>query len=111
MWAMFAHLGTLLAALVAMAFLAPLLVLLVQGTKSPFVRRHAVESLNCQITLLMALAAAIVVTALTLGLGLLVILPIGLVVGIGALICIVLASVAANRAREYRYPLTLRLVR
>ena len=60
-WAMFAHVGCDLAVVgVAMAFLGPLIVLLVQGPKSPFVRRHAVESLNFQITLLIALAAGIV---------------------------------------------------
>jgi uncharacterized Tic20 family protein len=110
-WAMLSHLGSILAALVAMAFLGPLLVMLVQGPKSAFVRRHAVESLNFQLTLLIALAAATVLTIVTLGLGLLVVIPVGIVVAIVSLICIVRASLAANDGRNYRYPLTLRLVK
>jgi len=110
-WAMFAHLGSIIASLVAMAFLGPLIILLVQGPKSPFVRRHAVESLNFQITLLIALAAGIVLSVVTLGLGLIVVIPVALVVSVGALIVIVMASVAANNGEDYRYPFTLRLVK
>src|SRR5215212_1927258 len=49
-WGMLAHLSALLAAFVALAFLGPLLVMLIQGPKSDFVRRQSVEALNFQIT-------------------------------------------------------------
>lgn len=110
-WAMFAHIGALIAAVVAMAFLGPLIILLVQGPKSPFVRRHAVESLNFQITLLIALAVGVVLSVLTLGLGLIIVIPVGLVVAVAALIVIVLAGIAANNGEDYRYPFTIRLVK
>ena len=55
-WAIAAHVGVFVAAWFALGFLAPLLVMLVKGKDSAFVRRHAVESLNFQITLLMYLA-------------------------------------------------------
>lgn len=110
-WAMLAHVGALVAAVVAMAFLAPLIVLLVQGNRSPFVRRHAVESLNFQITLLIAVAVAVVVSIATLGLGLFVVLPVGLVIAVLALVWVIQASVKANNGEEYRYPVTLRLVK
>ncbi len=108
---MFAHLGALIASIVAMAFLGPLIILLVQGPKSPFVRRHAVESLNFQITLLIALAVGIVLSVLTLGIGLIVVIPVGLAVGVAALVFMVLASIAASNGEDYRYPLNIRLVK
>lgn len=110
MWAMLAHVGALVAAVIALAFLAPLLVLLLQGSKSAFVRRHAVESLNFQISLLIALAAGFVISIVTVGLALIVLVPAGLVIGVVALIWMVMASVKANNGEEYRYPVNIRLV-
>ena len=75
-WAMAAHLGAFVAAYVALGLLAPLLVLLVKGGESPFVRRHSVESLNFQITTLLLLVIAVVLALVTFGLGLIVIIPV-----------------------------------
>lgn len=108
---MLAHLGALLAALVALAFLGPLIVLLTQGNRSPFVRRHALESLNFQITLLIALFAGVVLSVITLGVALFLVIPLALVIGIAALVFIVKAGIQANNGEEYRYPLSLRLVK
>jgi uncharacterized Tic20 family protein len=109
-WALAAHIGCLLAAFVAMAFLAPLLVLLVQGDKSAFVRRHAVESLNFQISLLIYLVAGFVLSLVTMGTALVVVVPIGIAVAIAALVFIIAATLAAARGDDYVYPLTIRLV-
>lgn len=110
-WGLLAHIGALLAAFVAMAFLGPLLVLLIQGNKSAFVRRHAIESLNFQITLLIALAAGIVLSVATLGIALIIVLPVGLVVAVLALVWIIMAGVKANNGEDYRYPINIRLVK
>ena len=110
-WALMAHVGSLVAAFVAMAFLAPLIVLVAQGDKSPFVRRHAVESLNFQISLLIYLAVASVLTLVTLGMALIVLLPVGLVVAVVALVLIIQAAMAASRGEHYQYPLTFRFVK
>jgi len=107
---MLAHIGAIVAAFVAMAFLGPLLVLLIQGPKSPFVRRHAVESLNFQLTLLIALAAGIVLSIATLGVGLLVVVPAAFVVGIAALLFMVIGGVKASHGEDYRYPVNIRMV-
>ena len=109
-WAAGAHIGSLVAAWLAMGFLAPLVVMLVKGNDSAFVRRHAVESLNFQITLLIYLAIAGVVVLFTLGLGLIVVLPLLALVGLFALIAIIMATVAASRGDDFRYPLCIRLV-
>lgn len=103
-WALAAHIGSLVAAWFAMGFLAPLLVLLVKGNDSPFVRRHAVESLNFQISLLIYLIATAILWLILIG----IVLTVAL--GIFALVVIILATMAASHGQEYRYPITIRLI-
>lgn len=108
---MFAHVGAIIAAFVAMAFLGPLIVMLTQGTKSAFVRRHAVESLNFQLTLLIAVVAGVVLSIVTLGVALLVVIPAVIIGGIVALVLTVIAAVRANSGEDYRYPINIRMVK
>jgi uncharacterized Tic20 family protein len=114
-WAVLAHIGSLVAAWLAMGFLAPLAVMLTKGTQSPFVRRHAVESLNFQLSLLIYLVVGSIVSVvlffLTFGLFLIILVPAAVLLGIGALVVIILASVKASQGEDYRYPLTIRIVR
>jgi uncharacterized Tic20 family protein len=109
-WAAASHWGTLVAAWLAMGFLAPLLIMLTVGNQSAFVRKHAVESLNFQISLLIYGGVALLFSILTIGLGLLVVIPLALVVLVLALIFLIQASIKAANGEDYRYPLTLRLV-
>ncbi|MBA2560666.1 MAG: DUF4870 domain-containing protein [Propionibacteriales bacterium] len=111
LWGAVAHIGSLAAAWFAMGVIGPLVVLMLKGNESPFVRRHAVESLNFQISLLVYLTVAVLVAFFTLGIGLLVIIPLAFVVGIFALTAIIMATLAANRGEEFRYPLCLRFVK
>jgi uncharacterized protein len=103
-WAVGSHIGSIVTAWFALGLIAPLVVMLVRGPQSPWVRRHAVESLNFQIN------AAV----LSIVFGLLIFVGVGLILlplyGIFYLVCVVLATVAASQGREYRYPLTVRLV-
>lgn len=99
MWGMLAHLLTLVAPI-----LAPLIVLLVHQEKSAFIVRQAKESLNFQITVM--IAVIVLLPTICIGIGI-VLLP---VLGILDLVCVVLASIAVNGGQDYRYPLTLRLV-
>ena len=109
-WALAAQVGTLVAAWFAMGFIAPLVILLVKGNDSPFVRRHAVESLNFQISLLIYLVVGFIVTLVTFGIGAIVVIPAAIVIGIFALVVIIMATVKAANGEEYRYPLSIRLV-
>jgi uncharacterized Tic20 family protein len=109
-WALAAHVGSLVAAWFALAFLAPLIVLLVKGKDSAFVRRHAVESLNFQLSMLIYLGIAFVLALVTLGIGLVIIVPVAIVVGIVYLVVVILATVKASNGEDYRYPLTIRMV-
>lgn len=109
-WAMAAHLGSFVAAYPALGLLAPLTVLLVKGNASPFVRRHAVESLNFQITTLIWAGIGFVLVVLTLGVGIVVVVPIAVVVAIFYLVVVIVGGVRASGGRGYRYPLTWRFV-
>src|SRR3954463_7355282 len=62
LWSVAAHAGTLFA-----GFLAPLLVLLIRGDQSPWVRAQAIESLNFQLTLIMAAFASLFLTVVAIG--------------------------------------------
>jgi len=109
-WASASHWGTLVAAWLAMGFLAPLIIMFTVGNESPFVRRHAVESLNFQISLLIYSAAGVLLPIVTLGLGLLAVIPVFLVALVAILVFVIQASVRAGNGEDYRYPLTIRLV-
>jgi uncharacterized Tic20 family protein len=52
-----------------------------------------------------------VLSVVTLGLGLIIVLPVGLVVGILALVWIIMAGIKANNGEDYRYPINIRLVK
>ena len=103
-WGWVSHAGCFAGAAVAMAFLVPLVIMLTKGKDSAFVRRHAVESLNFQITALIYAAVSAVLVLVLIGLALLVALATFYVV------VVVLATAKTASGQDYRYPLTLRLV-
>ena len=109
-WASAAHWGSLVAAWLAMGFLAPLIIMLTVGNQSPYVRKHAVESLNFQISLLIYAGVALMFSILTIGLGLIIVIPVALVAFVAILIFLIQASIKAANGEDYRYPLTLRFV-
>ena len=74
----------------------PLALMLTSGRRSPYVRQHAVEALNFQLTLLL-------VTVVTFGIGGIVYIVAWLVGLFGALV--------ALTGQRFRYPFILRLVR
>jgi uncharacterized protein len=105
LWATLAHLLSFVAAYIALGFLAPLIVLLLFGQRSAYVRAHAVESLNFNLSwLLYAIVGALLIF---IGIGILILIALG----IAYVILIVVASIRANNGVFYRYPLTIRFVR
>ncbi len=103
-WGGAAHWSALVAAFVALAFLGPLLVLLLKGSSSPYVRRQAVESLNFQLSILIYATVSAVLVLVLVGFVLLA------VVGVLWLVFTILGSVRTADGGEYRYPLTIRMV-
>ena len=113
-WALAAHLGALLASMfVGLALLAPLIIMLVKSD-SPYVRRHAVESRNFQISALIYVVVgavlSVVLAVVTFGIGLVVVIPLAIAAGIAWLVLVIVASVRASKGEDYRYPLTIRFV-
>lgn len=104
-WAVAAHLSGFAAAYVALGFLGPLVVLLAAGHRSPFIRRHATEALNFNLTVLIALVISVVLIIVLIG------IPMLLIVGLGYLVTTITGAIAASRGEDYRYPLTIRFVR
>ena len=99
LWAVVAHLS-----LFVLGIIGPLVVYLVHRDGSPFVRSHAVEALNFQITLLLATLVCIPLMLVLIGF---LLLPL---VVVGGMVLAVVAAVAAGSRKPYRYPLTARLV-
>ncbi len=103
-WGGAAHWSALVAALLALAFLGPLLVFLVKGNDSPWIRRQSVESLNFQLSILIYAIVSAVLLLVLVGF---VLLPL---VGLFWLIFTIIGSVKGVNGEDYRYPLTIRMV-
>lgn len=114
-WALAAHLSAFLGAWVALAFVGPLVVWLLQREEHPYIAHHAREALNFNLSVLLygvVLAIlAIPIGLLTLGLGLLPLVLLAGALAIAWLVLTIVATVAASNGEAYRYPLTVRMVR
>ena len=103
-------------------FVAPLVILFTQAKKSTRVRINAVEALNFQLNLLCiqvifiaAIFAAIIdlneLSATKLVSVIAILLVVGIALGLYTLVMPIIAAVPTSNGENYRYPLTLRLVK
>lgn len=113
-WGVAAHLSAFVGAWVALAFLGPLIVWLVGRERHPFIDHHAKEALNFNLTfLLIGIVGgiiAVVGAVVTLGLGLIAIVPAAIALAIVWIVLPIIAAVKAWDGQGYRYPLTIRFV-
>lgn len=86
-------------------FLAPLVIYIVKKDESEFVKRHAMESLNFQISI--SIYAIICIPLILVVIGVFMLIAIGIL----AFILTILATIKAAEGSEYRYPMTIRLVK
>ncbi len=100
-----AHIGALAASLVGLGFAVPLVLMLTKGKESAFIRAHSVESLNFQITVMIAMFVSAITICIGIGA---VLVP---VVGVVAIVFCILAGLKANEGQLYRYPVNIRLVK
>jgi len=96
--ALFAHLGGIL-----FGFLPSLIIYLVKKDQSPWVRKHAAEALNFQITITIAMVVSYILIIVFIGIVLL------MVVWILDIVFCIIACMAANRGEMYEYPGWLRI--
>ncbi len=129
-WAMLAHVSALVLALCTswIAGVAGMLgagaVYLLKRDASPFVAAHAREAFNFNLSMFLYAAIAAVIgvvlvgaTVLTLGLGIILTAPAGIVlvvvialISLMWLVCSIVAAMKAWSGEPYRYPLTIRLL-
>ena len=99
LWGLLSHLSYF-----ALGIIAPLIIMLTIGSRSGYVRHHAVEALNFHITVWIASFVAGLTILLVIGIFL---LP---AVLIAAAVFTVIAAVRAYQGVPYRYPLSIRLI-
>lgn len=113
MWSTLCHLSALVGLLVPSigAAIGPLVVWLLKRNDHPTIDSNGKEALNFQLSVLVytwvlgmigALTAFILVGFLFLGLAFL--------IGIGALVLAIIASIKVSNGQSYRYPLTIRFL-
>ncbi|GMT98806.1 DUF4870 domain-containing protein [Corallococcus caeni] len=105
---MLSHLGAIAGLVVGAGFLGwavPLFLMLTKGKESSFVRGNAVESLNFQITTLIAMFVSGILMCVGVGF---ILVP---VVALASLVFSVIGGIKANEGQLYRYPVNLRLVK
>jgi uncharacterized protein len=99
LWAMLSHLSFFV-----FGIIVPLIIMLTIGTRSGYVRHHAVEALNFHITVWIASIVSGLAIFLIVGI---ILLPLVL---LAAAIFTIIAAVQAYQGVPYRYPLNIRLV-
>ena len=129
-WAALAHGAALALALLTSwisgfaGMLAALAVYLLKKDDSPFIAEHAREAFNFNLSMFLYACAVVVAafvllgaTVLTLGIGIIVTLPAGLVllaliaaIAVMWLVCSIIAAVKAWSGESYRYPFSIRLL-
>jgi len=109
-WAMAAHLTALAALFIGLPFVGPLIVYLTKKD-NPFVRRHAAEALNFNLSIMLytLILGIVTIIGLVFIVGIL-LLPLFLVLFVVWIVLVILAAVAGSRGEEYRYPLTIRFL-
>jgi uncharacterized Tic20 family protein len=105
-WAVATHLSGFLTVGLGLGFVGPLVVLLTGGNRSHYVRRHAVDALNFNLTWLIAAVVSALLVLVLIGILLLFVLVILYLV----LVATIAGAVAASRGEEYRYPLAIRFI-
>ncbi|HEY0572695.1 MAG TPA: DUF4870 domain-containing protein [Pseudonocardia sp.] len=104
-WAMVAHLSSVAGVwLFFFGAVGPLVVLLIQGQRSAFVRAQALEALNFNLSVLIYSIVAWILVFVLVG------IPIVIALGIFWLVLTVIATVKVSNGEPYRYPLTIRMV-
>lgn len=106
LWGTFCHLIAFSGYLVPFgSVLGPLIIWLIKKDEMPFVDDQGKESLNFQLTMLIAAIVSVILMFVLIGFVL-----IGVII-IFQIIVIIIASIKANEGVRYRYPYTIRFIK
>ena len=114
-WAAAAHGAALLFALLTSwvagiaGAVAALVIWMLVRDKSAFASEHAKEALNFNLSMFIYAAITTVLVIFTLGIGLILAIPMWLVLALVWIVCTLIAAFKAYDGQMYRYPLTIRL--
>jgi uncharacterized Tic20 family protein len=112
LWAMIGHLSAFSAFLTGIGcIVGPLIVWLVKKDTLPFAADQAKEALNYNITVAIGFVALVLFSIITLGIGLVIAYPVGVLLWLAWIVFTIIAAIKANEGVAYRYPFTLRLVK
>ena len=100
LWAMLGQLSGII-----LGFVGSLIIMLVFGPRSAFVKKESTEALNFQITVTIAYVVSFILTFIIIGFVLF------LAVWILNIVFCIIAGMKNNQGLEYRYPLTFRFVK
>jgi hypothetical protein len=105
-WDMLCHLSALAGFIIPFGnLIGPVLVWQIKKNEFPSVDAHGKESVNFQISVVIYAFVGFLLTFVLIGIPLLVLLA------LGSLVLIVIASIKANNGEAYRYPLTIRFLK
>lgn len=116
-WAAGSHLAALGTAVLTSWFagiggaLGALVVWFVVRDKYAFASEHAKEAFNFNISMFIYAVISVALLVFTLGLGILLLAPLWVVLGLMWIVLTIIASMKAYEGQPYRYPITIRLMK
>lgn len=106
LWGMLSHLLSFSGYLIPFgSVLGPLIVWMIKKDEMPFVNDQGKESLNFQLTMLIAVIVSAILCLVLIGF-----LMLGVVL-IFQIVVVIIASIKANDGIKYRYPYTIRFIK
>jgi uncharacterized Tic20 family protein len=105
-WGMLCHLVAFSGFIIPFGnLLGPLIIWLIKKDEMPFVDDQGKESLNFQLTMLIALIISAILVVVLIGFALLAILA------VFQIIVLIIATIKANEGVRYRYPYAIRFIK
>lgn len=105
-WAMFCHLGALGGAIIPFGnIIIPLVIWLIQKKESALVDREGKKSLNFQISMTIYALVSAILVFVVIGIFLL------WAIAIFSLVAVIIAAIKTNNGEDYKYPLSLTLIK
>lgn len=98
-------LAHLLAIVPGIGIFGPLVIYLIKKGQSSFVEENAKESLNFQLTMIIACIVSGILVVVGIGIVMLIVL------GVLEVVLVIIATIRASENKIYRYPFNLRLIK